>query len=48
MILRGILSVAALSGGLYLMHNVFWGCICAALAWVAVLVLFDARCGQAW
>jgi O-antigen/teichoic acid export membrane protein len=46
MILRGVLAVAALSGGLYLTHDVFWGCMCVAVAWLAALLLFDARHGQ--
>jgi O-antigen/teichoic acid export membrane protein len=46
MILRGFLSVAALTGGLYLIHNVFWGCIWVALAWAAALLLFDFRRGR--
>jgi len=46
MILRGVLSLAALSSGLYLLHDVLWGCVCVALAWAVVLVLFDARRGR--
>jgi O-antigen/teichoic acid export membrane protein len=46
MILRGVLSVAALSAGLYFMRNVFWGCMCMALVWVASLLLFDVRHGR--
>jgi O-antigen/teichoic acid export membrane protein len=46
MILRGVLSLAALSGGLYLMHNVAWGCMSVALAWMATLLLFDVRRGR--
>jgi O-antigen/teichoic acid export membrane protein len=46
MILRGLLSVTALTAGLYFLHNVFWGCICVALAWVAVLVCVDVPCGR--
>jgi O-antigen/teichoic acid export membrane protein len=46
MMLRGVLSVAALSAGLYLFHDVFWGCVGVAIAWAAVLVFFDARHGR--
>ena len=46
MILRGLLSVTALTAGLYLMRNVFWGCMCMAVAWVASLLLFDVRRGR--
>jgi O-antigen/teichoic acid export membrane protein len=46
MILRGLLAVAALSCGVYLIHNVFWGCIWVALAWIVALVLFDVRRGR--
>jgi O-antigen/teichoic acid export membrane protein len=46
MILRGILSVAALSAGLYLMRNVAWGCMGVAAAWLSVLLLFDVRHGR--
>jgi O-antigen/teichoic acid export membrane protein len=45
MILRGFLSVAALSAGLYFTKNVFWGCVWMALVWTAVLLLFDMRHG---
>ena len=31
MIIRGVLSVAALSAGLYFTHNVLWGCAGMAL-----------------
>jgi O-antigen/teichoic acid export membrane protein len=46
MILRGVLSVAALSAGLYLMHNVFWGCLAVALAWLGAFLFFDLRRGR--
>ncbi len=46
MMLRGLLSVTALTAGLYLLHDVFWGCMSVALAWVAVLICFDAPCGR--
>ncbi len=43
MIIRGMLSVAALSAGIYLTHNVVWGCAGMALVWLAALICFDAR-----
>ena len=43
MIIRGILSVAALSVGMYVTHNLLWGCVGMALVWLAALMLFDAR-----
>jgi len=46
MMLRGILSLAALSAGLYLTRDVFWGCVGMALLWLAALVLFDVRRGR--
>jgi O-antigen/teichoic acid export membrane protein len=46
MILRGVLAVAALSGGLYVMHDVFWGCISVAIAWMLTLLFFDVRHGH--
>jgi len=46
MILRGLLSVAAITIGLYLSHDVFWGCLWVAVAWIAALLLFDIRRGR--
>ena len=46
MIIRGILSVAALSAGLYLTHSVLWGCAGMALVWLLALLFFDARQGR--
>ncbi|HLH19889.1 MAG TPA: hypothetical protein VKX45_21875 [Bryobacteraceae bacterium] len=46
MILRGVLAVLALSGGLYLTGSVFWGCMWMALTWVLTLLLFDMRHGR--
>ena len=43
MMLRGALSVFALSAGLYLTRDVFWGCVGLALAWLAALLFFDIR-----
>jgi O-antigen/teichoic acid export membrane protein len=46
MILRGALAVAALSGGLYVTHNIVWACLWVALVWLASLLLFDVRRGR--
>ena len=46
MILRGTLAVAALTGGLYFTHSVFFGCIWVAVAWVVTLLVFDVRRGR--
>jgi O-antigen/teichoic acid export membrane protein len=46
MMLRGAFSVFALSVGLYLTHDVFWGCIGLALVWLAAFLLFDVRRGR--
>jgi len=43
MMFRGALSVVALSLGLYLTHNVVWGCVGLALAGLAALLFFDIR-----
>jgi O-antigen/teichoic acid export membrane protein len=46
MMLRGVLSVAALSTGLYLTRNILWGCVGLALVWLAALLFFDVRRGR--
>ena len=46
MMLRGGLSVAALSTGLYLTRNVLWGCVGLALVWLAALLFFDVPRGR--
>jgi O-antigen/teichoic acid export membrane protein len=46
MMLRGILSVAALSTGLYLTRSLLWGCAALALVWFAALLFFDVRQGR--
>jgi O-antigen/teichoic acid export membrane protein len=46
MILRGVLSVIALSVVLYLLRSVAWACLGVALAWTAALLLFDVRRGR--
>jgi O-antigen/teichoic acid export membrane protein len=43
MILRGVLSAAAMSVVLLVTHSVLWGCLAMAMAWLAVLALFDSR-----
>ena len=46
MMVRGALSIVGLSVGLYLTHDVFWGCIGVSLFWIATLLLFDFRRGR--
>ncbi|MGA7240359.1 MAG: hypothetical protein WBY44_32040 [Bryobacteraceae bacterium] len=46
MIIRGILSVAALSAGIYVMRSLLWGCAGMALVWLGALMFFDARQGR--
>lgn len=46
MMIRGVLSALALSGGLYLTHSLLWSCAGLALGWLAVLLLFDVRRGR--
>ena len=46
MMLRGGLSVVALSTGLYATHNVLWGCVGLALVWLAALLFFDVPRGR--
>jgi O-antigen/teichoic acid export membrane protein len=46
MMIRGLLSVVALTGGLYLTRDVFYACIGLALVWLAALLLFDVRGGR--
>jgi O-antigen/teichoic acid export membrane protein len=46
MMLRGVLSVAALGTGLYLTRNVLWGCIGLALVWLSALLFFDVPRGR--
>jgi O-antigen/teichoic acid export membrane protein len=46
MLLRGALSVVALSAGLYATHNVLWGCVGLALVWLAALLFFDVPRGR--
>jgi O-antigen/teichoic acid export membrane protein len=46
MMFRGALAVVAVGAGLYLTHDVFWGCIAVALVWLASFLLFDVRRGR--
>jgi O-antigen/teichoic acid export membrane protein len=46
LIIRGILSVVALSTGIYVTHNILWGCVSLALVWLIALIFFDARQGR--
>ncbi len=46
MIIRGALSVVALSVGIYLTRRILWGCVGLALVWLITLILFDARHGR--
>jgi O-antigen/teichoic acid export membrane protein len=46
MMLRGVLSLAALSAGLYLSRNILWGCVGLALVWLGALLFFDVPNGR--
>ena len=46
MILRGGLSVVAVSAALWATRNVLWGCVGLALVWLAALLFFDVRRGR--
>jgi O-antigen/teichoic acid export membrane protein len=46
MMLRGILSVTALAGVLWLTRSIVWACVSLASVWLAALVLFDVRQAQ--
>ncbi|HWB85972.1 MAG TPA: hypothetical protein VG675_17650 [Bryobacteraceae bacterium] len=46
MMLRGALSVIAVSAGLYFTRSVLCSCVFLALVWLAVLLFFDARRGR--
>ncbi|HLH38561.1 MAG TPA: lipopolysaccharide biosynthesis protein [Bryobacteraceae bacterium] len=46
MMIRGALSVTAMSTALYFTRDVLWGVSAMALAWFTSLLLFDARRGQ--
>lgn len=46
MMLRGVLSLVALSGSLYLTGDVIVACVAMALVWTAALIYWDVR--QGW
>jgi O-antigen/teichoic acid export membrane protein len=46
MMLRGVVSLAAIAAGLYLTRDVFWACAGMAAAWLAALLFFDIREGR--
>jgi O-antigen/teichoic acid export membrane protein len=46
LMIRGFLSLAGLSAGLYFTHDVLWGCAGLVLAWIAAFFLFDVRRGR--
>ena len=43
MILRGLISVAALSAVLYFTRSILWSCVALSLAWLAALIGWDSR-----
>jgi O-antigen/teichoic acid export membrane protein len=45
MMLRGVVSVIALSAGLYVTKDVFWGSLAVALVWLVALIRWDFRQG---
>jgi len=45
MMIKGVLSLAALGVTVYATGSVFWGAVGLAAAWAAVLLLYDARSG---
>lgn len=47
MMAKGLLSVIALGGGVYLTASVVWGVIGLAAVWALILVCYDARRGAA-
>jgi O-antigen/teichoic acid export membrane protein len=46
MMLRGVLSVIALTAALHLTHEIVWACIWLAFAWLGALLFFDVRRGR--
>lgn len=46
MLIKGPLSLIALSGGLYLTGNIFWGVMALAVIWLSVLVGYDIPNGK--
>ncbi len=45
LMIRGVLSLLALSVGVYLTGSVFWGVVILAIAWASVLIGYDIRSG---
>ena len=45
MILKGPLSLVALSAGVYLTRSVLWGAVGLVVSWALVLILYDIRSG---
>jgi O-antigen/teichoic acid export membrane protein len=45
MMIKGPLSLVALSVGVYLMGSVFWGAVGLVIAWASILVGYDFRSG---
>ena len=43
MMIKGLLSVAALGVGLYLTQDVFWAVVMLALGWLTSMLIFDVR-----
>jgi O-antigen/teichoic acid export membrane protein len=46
MLIKGPLSLIALSAGLYLTGNIFWGVIALAVVWLSVLIGYDLPNGR--
>lgn len=44
-IMKGVLSLVALGGGIYLTGDVFWAAVCLAVTWSVVLFGYDVRNG---
>lgn len=46
LMLRGVLSLAALTLVVYLTGSVFWGCVSIAAVWALVLITYDTYCAK--
>ncbi|MGQ9579381.1 MAG: lipopolysaccharide biosynthesis protein [Armatimonadota bacterium] len=44
-IIKGILSLVAIGGGIYLTGDVFWAAVCLAVTWSVILFGYDVRNG---
>ena len=42
MVIKGVASVAVIGAALYVTRDVYWGALALALAWLAILIAFDA------